>query len=157
MSMKLTDSICSRFLSKFETDDECWIWNGALNTSGYGVMRINRKTVLATHVSLAYYKSEYKEFDYQCALHSCDNPRCVNPFHLRWGSQKENAKDRIDRNRQTRFFGESNGRSKLTIDNVKDIKEAAQDGVKIKILAERYSVNASTIYRILSRELWSEA
>lgn len=28
------------------------------------------------------------------ALHSCHNPACINPAHLRWGTAKENADDR---------------------------------------------------------------
>ncbi|WP_442800462.1 HNH endonuclease signature motif containing protein [Sphingopyxis sp. 113P3] len=33
------------------------------------------------------------------ALHSCDNPPCCNPAHLRWGSHKENTADAIERDR----------------------------------------------------------
>ena len=33
------------------------------------------------------------------ALHSCDNTRCYNPAHLRWGSQQENMADMVKRGR----------------------------------------------------------
>lgn len=42
------------------------------------------------------------------ALHSCDNPLCCNPEHLRWGTQRENVKDCHDRGRA------SNGRPERT-------------------------------------------
>lgn len=31
--------------------------------------------------------------------HSCDNPPCVNPRHLRWATRLENVKDCQERNR----------------------------------------------------------
>lgn len=37
--------------------------------------------------------------DDQCALHSCDNHRCINPDHLRPGDRTENARDRTERDR----------------------------------------------------------
>ncbi len=33
------------------------------------------------------------------ALHSCDNSRCLNPAHLRWGTHAENMQDALDRER----------------------------------------------------------
>ena len=157
MSTKLTDdNVKSRFFSKYSVTDDCWIWNAALNSHGYGILRVDGKTVLATHISLAIFKSEYKQYDYQCALHSCDNTKCVNPSHLRWGTQKENAKDRLDRNRQSKMYGESNGRSKLTSGDVAKIKSLRASNVKARDLANYYNVNISTIYRILSQKLWSQ-
>jgi len=152
----IDDDVKSRFFRKFTITDDCWTWNAALNSHGYGIMRIDGKTVLATHISLAVFEFQYKEYDWQCALHSCDNTKCVNPSHLRWGTQKENARDRLDRNRQSRMYGESNGRSKLTYDDVVEIKRLHSEDVKVKDLADCYNVNKSTIYKILHRELWSE-
>lgn len=34
-----------------------------------------------------------------CALHSCDNTRCVNPHHLREGTHSENRADAVARGR----------------------------------------------------------
>lgn len=32
-------------------------------------------------------------------LHSCDNPPCCNPSHLRVGTYKDNVRDRVERDR----------------------------------------------------------
>lgn len=39
--------------------------------------------------------------DSHSALHSCDNPLCVNPNHIRWGTAKENAGDMYERGRHS--------------------------------------------------------
>ena len=36
---------------------------------------------------------------WQFSLHSCDNKRCVNPAHLRWGSARDNKRDALERRR----------------------------------------------------------
>ncbi len=30
-------------------------------------------------------------------LHSCNNPKCLSPLHLRWGTHADNTKDRIQK------------------------------------------------------------
>ncbi|WP_257556500.1 hypothetical protein [Sphingobium sp. CFD-2] len=74
-------------------DDECWLWTGAKNDGGYGTLSTRK----ASHVSLEIdgRPRPPKAF----ALHSCDNPPCVNPKHLRWGSNKENMRDMVKRRR----------------------------------------------------------
>ena len=91
-----------RFWSKVNiTDnDKCWEWKAGANGEGYGVfypngaiggpVRAHRYSYEITHGAIEPGK---------LILHSCDNPRCVNPHHLRQGTQSDNLMDREKRKR----------------------------------------------------------
>ncbi len=57
-------------------------------------------------------------------LHKCDNPPCVNPSHLFIGTQKDNVRDAISKNRPViSYGGERNPQAKLTEQQVLEIKK----------------------------------
>lgn len=96
--MPYEPDIIERFISKLHKSNNCWLWLASKNTDGYGQFKINNKKHLAHRVSYEIYSG-----DITCGLmvlHSCDNPSCVNPKHLRLGTSKENTKDMITRNRK---------------------------------------------------------
>ena len=68
-------------------------------------------------------------------LHSCDNPPCAHPEHLRPGGHRENVADRERRNRHPRSHGANNGRAKLTPTDVIAIRQALAQGRSQKSLA----------------------
>lgn len=76
--------------------DECWEWTGARHGNGYGLFEANHRRWRAHRYSLfLVLKRELSGL----VLHSCDNPPCVNPSHLREGTAKENTQDMLARNR----------------------------------------------------------
>lgn len=52
------------------------------------------------------------DIDGKVVRHTCDNKWCINPYHLKVGTQADNVQDRVDRNRSAR--GSDNGRAKLS-------------------------------------------
>jgi hypothetical protein len=81
-----------------EPNSGCWLWSGARLVSDYGILRIDGRQRFATHVSLELY-GHPRPFPKAFALHSCDNPICVNPDHLRWGTAQDNVDDAKKRGR----------------------------------------------------------
>ena len=82
--------------------------------------------------------------------HTCDNPLCINPAHLKEGTHQDNVQDRVDRDRSAR--GERNGRAKLTEANVRDIRSLTK--VPNSQLAWMYGVDRKVIYNIRRRKSW---
>ncbi len=88
--------------------------------------------------------------DKPCVLHECDNPPCVNPYHLKVGTAKENAEDRTNRGRQAR--GDRNGQTKIPDIDIPKIFADRAAGLLHREIAEKYGVSHQNITRILNKQ-----
>jgi len=146
-----------KFWSKVEIggDDDCWNWTGARvkdphGNPSYGEMRIPGHGPATAHrIALYLSKLEKKEkwIDTLCVLHSCDNPACCNPSHLRQGTQQENMKDMVSRDRNV-------GNKKLTDDQVMQIRHSWADGDTAKQLSKTYSITINSVGNIVYGRTW---
>ena len=82
--------------SSVDPESGCWIWLLHRDKDGYG--RIGHKRELAHRVSYRAFIGELPKG--QCVLHACDNPACINPQHLRAGTQRDNITDMLAKGRQ---------------------------------------------------------
>lgn len=131
--------------------EDCWIWTGSFSKDGRGVYQtdLTKKLKIIKAHRLSMYL--FKPTEWNCkldVLHSCDNPICVNPNHLRMGSQTENNKDRDTRGRQVALSGSKSGTAKFTDNQIKEIIELRKTGKTYPKIAEIYKVNRRTIERI---------
>lgn len=102
----LTTDDIARFWAKVDVrgPDECWPWIAKSRLRrGYGLFTLkNGKAgglkVIASRVSCFLTHGQAPE-ELPLTLHSCDNPPCCNPAHLRWGSAKANVTDAQTRSR----------------------------------------------------------
>jgi hypothetical protein len=76
----------------------CRDWPWALNNKGYAQIRWDGKQQKAGHVILEM-TGRKRPAPTMMQLHSCDRPICVAPWHLRWGTAKENVADSLARDR----------------------------------------------------------
>lgn len=100
------------------------------------------------------YKGEIPEG--MVIMHTCDNPKCINPRHLEVGTQGDNVRDA---SRKGRLKGLNTGRGenarfhKLSEKQVFEIRE--QRHVKRQTLGDMYGVSPHTIDGIRSGRAWS--
>lgn len=139
-----------RSLNQLETDD-CIIWPYSKST-GYGVLNIKGK-VSRVHALVCSDNHGLRPSKLHQAGHLCGNRACVNYRHIRWITQSQNEKDKISHNLSN--HGERNGQSKLTSNDVIEIRKMAKNGISVKALAMKYGVANVTIYDIIAYRRWS--
>lgn len=133
--------------------DECWVWTGPKNGTGYGVLTHGRRGRLGTYsahrLSFVMHVDELSRDDY--VLHSCDNRVCVNPRHLHIGSHQENADEAVARGRIRR--GAEHGGAKLSSADVERIR-AMYPRLFQREIAELFGVSQTLIGQILRGVAW---
>jgi hypothetical protein len=144
-----------RFWSRVNKTATCWLWTGSIrNQFGYGRIRANNVT-WPTH-RLSWVLANGPIPDGLWVLHRCDNPRCVRPDHLFLGTPKDNSQDRDAKGRHRVVRGERQGSSKLTVNQVREIRTLYATGsVSYRSLAQQFDVSVTTIGFIITRKRWN--
>ena len=158
--MVVSEETQKRFWSKVDKKDteSCWLWLGHTDSHGYGRLRkegVNTHWT-ASRLSLIIQTNRLPESRLEMACHTCDNPRCVNPHHLYWGNNSTNQKDAVERGRKTmpEAQGEKNGYSKLTEQDVKQIRNLIKEGLYNTTIGEMFGVHHSTVSLIRLNKAW---
>lgn len=129
-------------------DGECWEWQGYC-PYGYGELSFNGKRVKATRLSWELANNKVATLH---ILHSCHNPPCVNPEHLRQGTPADNAKDKVEAGRQPK--GEKTWNAKLTEENVRYLRQEVQQGRSRQELALELGIARSTLDTVARGDNW---
>lgn len=151
----LTDAQAKRFWSRVDKQDGsgCWMWTGKQTNHGHGSFHIHPVgQFLAHRIAYAITKGGIPAGLFAC--HRCDNRLCVNPAHIFFGTHHDNMSDCASKGRHGR--GERNGNSKLTREQVEEIRRDHRPFTNSKRkLAKKYGVSPRAIDFILQGRNWT--
>jgi hypothetical protein len=146
------DRDIERFLAKIEKSESgCWNWTAGKKGGGYGAFYLDGKLRGAHRAALNLFKALDLDTPLD-AMHSCDNPGCVNPDHISYGSRVENMIDASIKGRIVRvqdWRGQLNPKSKLSPQQIAEIIAAVNAGVSRKDAAERFGISDVRVSQIL--------
>jgi len=127
-----------------------------INQKTYGVTKVNGKKRLAHRVAYCESKGiSIEEIDGLMVLHSCDNPRCVNPSHLRIGSHADNMMDRNSRLRTSKGTMHAMHRiDEQTVNLIRDDYVGKRRGMSLAEVSKKYGISKTQCYRIVNGEAW---
>lgn len=141
-----------RFWAKVDKGDGCWCWTGT--GSRYGMFWSGDGRRIGAH-RFSYEMHRGPIPNGMLVMHTCDNPKCVNPDHLRLGTPKDNMEDmdRKGRRRTGARRGEACSFSALNADAVRFIR--AHPEMRLTDLGERFGVTPNTIRAVRIGKTWT--
>jgi len=131
----------------------CWGWSGS-KLKKYKSVQYNGKSIDAHRASWIIYKGPIPDGMFIC--HKCDNPACTNPDHLFLGTPTDNVHDMHKKGRANILKGELAPSSKLTNNEVKEIKKLLRNKTcsDFEEVAKKYRVHTRTISDIYYNKTW---
>ena len=133
-------------------DKDCWEWEGACMPFGYGVFCMASQSgkwqSYRAH-RVAYVIANGDPEEGLVVMHLCDNPRCVNPTHLRAGTQRENMMMMRARGRGT--HGDTHPGLKVTSVSAKEMARMREKNIPMREIGASFGVSPATVCRVLKR------
>lgn len=131
----------------------CWNYNQCMNQGGYYQTHFHYKTVLI-HRMIYQLNHPTENIKNKVIRHVCDNTECVNYQHLVSGSNDDNMRDMVERERQCK--GSNMNTARLTEFEVEQIlQEILSDKYKtVMEISKQLNINKNIIYGILKGQTW---
>jgi len=133
-------------------EQQCRLWTGYINPqTGYGQLHVSRaerqqfgftsRTVTAPVAAATLFHGPRPAGLY--VLHSCDVAQCLEPRHLRWGTQAENSCEAWGRGQQK--SGEQHHQARHTDDEVRRAIARVRAGESAMSVARDVGLDNSTL------------
>lgn len=126
---------------------ECWMWQGMKDRDGYGLFTVKGKKFRAHRIVHELVNGLLDEKE--VVLHTCDNPSCCNPNHLKRGTQEENMQDKVNKGRARSRSNVLTKEAVLLIREMYAAKQATQEA-----LSKIFEVTRENIVQIVNRKTW---
>lgn len=138
-SRSITTPIMQRVKENtIKTEAGCLEWQGNLDNKGYARGQFNDKTRLV-HREVLKFVTKKNPSVKTFALHKCDNPKCINPDHLYWGTAQDNSND---------IFARGRRKTKINSIDVMWIKEMHKIGIPRTRIGKIFSIDQSYVLYI---------
>lgn len=92
--------------------------------------------------------------DGMIVMHTCDNATCINPAHLRLGTQTDNIRDRDAKGRSNRAVGDRNFNTRLQASDIPKIVREIKLGRSMSKVGAEFGVSATAICAIVNGKTW---
>jgi len=121
-----------KYVTKGKTEHACWSWSGPTNGPSksnpwafkYAKLFVVSKLVFAHRFSWMIHNTFQEIPKGKIVMHTCDNPKCTNPKHLKLGTLSENTLDSVKKGR----WNKSRPIKKVSYNGV--VYESAADAAK---------------------------
>ncbi|MGI9345548.1 MAG: HNH endonuclease [Gammaproteobacteria bacterium] len=125
---------------------QCWEWSGPKHPIGYGRFAGHQAHRIAWFLTFGDCPVD------QEIMHLCDNRSCCNPNHLLAGTHEQNMGFAAAQRRMP--YGENHYSTKLTEDDVKNIRKKVRQGQSQEGVARLYGITQSSVSHIVSGKAW---
>lgn len=148
-----TDTTIESLLAKTKTlPNGCMEWQASRDRGGYGYYMIMYKNLRAHRVMAKLLFGSPK--DGLVVMHSCDNPPCINPEHLSYGTQKQNVTDKFLRNRGNVPMGESHTFAKLSDALVRQLRDEYKSSPNYSAIARNHGISVGSCRDAILGKTW---
>lgn len=138
---------------------DCWEWRGSVVRRNYGMpygyfrYRSGERWTTAYAHRVSFYLCNQWWPD--VVMHTCDNPRCVNPGHLRAGTHRENMEDASAKGRLSfarhNKGGKRAGTKNVPPEIVAEIRRRYEAGEVQRLIALDYGITQAAVSSIVRR------
>lgn len=119
--------------------------HGQRSRNGYGRTRLGGVPVYSHRKAYCLHHGvALEDIAGHVVLHTCDNPRCVEPSHLRLGSQADNMKDMHSKHRHPGLVHDEHYAA-IRAEYVRGSRECGQAA-----LAAKYGLSQTHVSRIIN-------
>lgn len=137
--------------------DVVWPWPGKPDPYGYGMLAFEGRALKAHRVSYEIFRGPIPEG--LMIRHTNDIRIDVNPWNMKLGTAADNARDMVERNRQSRtprIWGSRHHHTRLADDDVREIRRLwATGGWTQHAIAVHYGMAQSSVFNIVHRITWN--